>query len=57
MGLAMLKTQPPDPIRKLDLPQVKILHRPVKNEQFIQDTKKATDILLGLRLYLQNRAN
>lgn len=54
MGAAMLKLPPTtDPPRKLVIPAIRMIHRPLKNVQTIEDAKKATDLLLSLRLYLQ----
>jgi len=62
MGLAMYKLtsqQKESPPRKPDLPQVRILHKPPRpQEQFIKnDAIRATDLLIGLRIYLQTRTS
>lgn len=43
--------------RNLQIQPIRMLHRPVNTDQFIKDKEKATDLLLGLRLFLQNRTS
>lgn len=41
--------------RNLITQPIRMLHRPINTDQFIRDKEKATDLLIGLRLFLQNR--
>lgn len=43
--------------RNLTIAPIRMLHRPINTDQFIRDKEKATDLLLGLRLFLQNHTS
>lgn len=47
------ETKPPD----LKVPTIRMIHKPpIMREEIIRDASKANDLLLSLRIYLQNRS-